>query len=169
MRRINLNKSIYSREETKFIVAQLKRSAQKGYLIPAPENNPYLLCAYKGVEAKGITPKWNVKLYKFNYKKQGHSLVCVDKLVLENLIHENYPSFIPPNLKVLRIDDAGWGFPLCGVMVGVCDEEEVLTATVPVEYFRADPPNHFATKKYLTKYAELALELMSNFDDIDVS
>ena len=163
MRRINLNKSVFSREEANFIVSKLKLAVKKGFLVSAPENNEYLICAYKGVEEKGITPKWNIKLYKFNHKKQGHSLVCVDKYVLENLIRENYTSFTPPDLQVLRIDDAGWGFPLCGVMVGVCDEEEVLTATVPVEYFRSDTPNHFATKKYLTKYAELALELINTF------
>ena len=41
-------------------------------------------------------------------------------------------AFIAPDLQVLRIDDAGWGFPLCGVVVGVCDEQNVKTAVVPV-------------------------------------
>ena len=164
MKQINLDKVVFSRKEIDFVVAKLRLAVQKGYLIPAPENNAYLICAYKGVEEKGITPKWNIKVYEYNHKKHGHSLVCVDKFVLEKLIQEDYESLIPPNLPVLRIDDAGWGFPLCGVMVGICNEKEVRTATVPIEYFRSDTPNHFATKKYLTRYAELALELINDVD-----
>jgi hypothetical protein len=78
-------------------------------------------------------------------------------------LEEDYDSFIPPELPVLRIDDAGWGFPLCGVMVGVSDEAEVKTAIVPIEYFRDDTLNHFNTKKYLKKYTSLALELIDDF------
>ncbi|MBN1561339.1 hypothetical protein JW998_13885, partial [candidate division KSB1 bacterium] len=71
---------------------------------------------------------------------------------------------LPPNIPVLRIDDAGWGFPLCGVMVGVSDEQKVMTATVPVEYFRNDTDKRFDSKKYLKKYSELAVELVNKFN-----
>ena len=161
---VNLDKSVFSREDVHFIVSKLRLAVRNGYLTQAHENNEYLIGAYKGVEEKGITPKWNIKIYHYNKKKHGHSLVCVDKYVLEKLVQEDYEDFIPPNLAVLRIDDAGWGFPLCGVMVGVCNEDEVRTAMVPVEYFRSDTQNNFSTKKYLIRYAELALDLINKFD-----
>jgi hypothetical protein len=82
-------------------------------------------------------------------------------LVLDRLICKDYGSFVPPALPVIRIDDAGWGFPLCGVMVGVSDEKNVCTAVVPVEYFRHDTRNAFHTKRYLKEYARLALELLN--------
>ena len=161
--RINLTKTVFTPRETGFIIAKLKQALEKGFVTRRSENNRYLLASFRGVEEKGITPKWNVKIYTYNSKKNGHSLVCVDKHVLDRLLEEDYNSFIPPNLRILRIDDAGWGFPLCGVMVGVSDEREVRTATVPVEYFRDDTKNRFCTKRYLKKYADLAIQLLDQF------
>jgi hypothetical protein len=160
---INLKKAYFTPEETNVIIDKLKGASEKGFVKSRFENNPYLLASYIGVEEKGITPKWNVKIYTYNRKKKGHSLVCVDKHILNRLLDKDYDSFIPPDLQILRIDDAGWGFPLCGVMVGVSDEREVRTAEVPVEYFRDDTPNHFLTKRYLKKYADLARQLLDQF------
>lgn len=160
---IDLAKTVFTPSETDFILDKLKRAAGKGFVISRTENNPYLLASFMGVEEKGITPKWNVKIYTYNRKAKGHSLVCVDKQVLSSLLDEDYGSFIPPDLQVLRIDDAGWGFPLCGVMVGVSDELSIQTAIVPVEYFRDDTENHFYTKRYLRKYADLAIQLIGQF------
>ena len=123
--RINLNNAVYSPEEIKFIVAKLHLAVQKGYLTPVAENNTYLLCSYKGVEQKGITPKWNIKIYEYNYKKRGHSLVCVDKYILDTLIQEDYERFIPPDLEVLRIDDAGWGFRKGTAQRPFCDWDAI--------------------------------------------
>lgn len=137
---------------------------KRGYIQKRFENNPYLVASYSGVEEKGITPKWNIKIYTYNKKKNGHSIVCVDNLVLNRLLEKEYDSFIPPNLPVLLIDDAGWGFPLCGVMVGVSDECKVKSAMVPVEYFRDNTENYFQSKKYLYKYSDLAIELIKQFE-----
>lgn len=161
--RINLTKTFFTPRETDFIIDRLKQASEEGFITSRSENNPYLLASYMGVEEKGITPKWNVKIYTYNTKKKGHSLVCVDTHVLGRLLDEDYDSFIPPDLQILRIDDAGWGFPLCGVMVGVSDEQKVQTATVPVEYFRDDTENHFRTKRYLKRYADLAIQLLDQF------
>jgi len=158
--RIDLTKAVYSPREARFIVAQLQQGEEKGYLEPRSENNPYLLASYKGVEARGISPKWNIKVYEYSLKTKGHSLVCVDKQALKKLLEEDYLYFTPPDLPVVRIDDAGWGFPLCGVMVGVADEQKVITGVVPVEYFRKDTVNHFQTKKYLQAYADMAVVLL---------
>jgi len=161
--RIDLTKAVFTPRETDFIIDRLKQAAERGFVTSRTENNPYLLASFTGVEEKGITPKWNVKIYTYNRKRQGHSLVCVDKHVLGRLLEEDYGSFIPPDLQVLRIDDAGWGFPLCGVMVGLSDEQEVQTAIVPVEYFRDEGENSFHTQRYLAKYADLAIHLLDQF------
>ena len=160
---IDLTKSIFTESETEFIIGRLKQASKRGFVTDKPENNPYLLASYTGVEGKGITPKWNVKIYSYNKKKKGHSLVCGDKYVLSRLLDEDYESFVPPNLRIMRVDDAGWGFPLCGVMVGVSDEEVVQTAVVPVEYFRDDAEHSFQTKEYLQRYTDLATQLLDQF------
>ena len=160
---IDLGKAVFTSRETDAIVDKLKQASEQGFVTSRTENNPYLLASFVGVEEKGITPKWNVKIYSYSSKKKGHSLVCVDKDVLAKLLAEDYDSFVPPDLQILRIDDAGWGFPLCGVMVGISDEETVQTAVVPVEYFRDDSDNPFQTKRYLKKYADLAIQLLDQF------
>lgn len=161
--RINLTKKIFTRQETNFIVDKLEQAEARGFVTRRSENNIYLLASFKGVEEKGITHKWNVKIYTYNVKKRGHSLVCVDKQVLGKLLAQDYDGFVPPDLQLLRIDDAGWGFPLCGVMVGVSDEQEVRTAVVPVAYFRDDTRDHFGTRRYLKKYTDLAIGLLEQF------
>lgn len=161
--KINLTKTIFTTQEINFISSRLKLAFEKGYLEKRRENNIYLLVSYKGVEQKGISPKWNIKIYKFSRKNNGHSIVCVDNHVLNILLEMDYDRFIPPNLRVLSIDDAGWGFPLCGVMVGVSDEKQVKTAMVPIEYFQNNGKNHFKSKKYLKVYADLAFQLLDQF------
>ena len=161
--RIDLSKSVFTARETKFILEKLNQALEEGFVGSKSENNPYLLAAYVGVEGRGITPKWNLKIYTFNKKKKGHSLVCVDIHILSKLLEGDYDSFIPPDLQVLRIDDAGWGFPLCGMAVGVSNEQKVQTGIVPVEYFRDDVDNHFQTKRYLKEYTDLAIQLLAQF------
>jgi hypothetical protein len=160
---INLNKRVFTSTETGFILDKLEQASVMGFIATRSENNPHLLKSYAGVEESGITPKWNVKIYAFNKKKKGHSLVCGDKNVLSVLLDEDYEALVTPNLQVIRIDDAGWGFPLCGVMVGVSDEKTVLTAIVPVEFFRNDTDNRFDEKHYLKYYADLAIRLLHTF------
>jgi hypothetical protein len=160
---INLSKRVFFREEADFIQDKLARASGKGLIVPKTENNTSLKVSYCGAEEGVITPKWNIKIYRYNKKKEGHSLVCIDMHVLEKLLEEDYESFVLPNLPVLRIDDAGWGFPLCGVMVGVSDEKNVLSAVVPVEYFRDDPEVGIQTGRYLVKYTELAMQVLAQF------
>lgn len=160
---INLSKKIFSRDETDFIQAKLARASEKGLIAPKTERNSSLKVSYCGAEEGVITPKWNIRIYRYNSKKEGHSLACIDMYILKKLLEEDYESFAIPNLPVLRIDDAGWGFPLCGVMVGVSDEKNVLSAVVPVDYFRDDPEVGIQTRKYLEKYTELALQVLARF------
>ena len=161
--KIDLTKNVFTPNEIDFIQDKLKQALDRGIVTRRSENNPHLVASFMGVEDEGITPKWNVKIYTYNKKKKGHSLVCVDKHILGRLLDDDYASFIPPDLQVARIDDAGWGFPLCGVMVGISDEPQIRTSVVPVEYFRDGGENGFQTKRYLKKYAELAIQLLDQF------
>lgn len=161
---IDLQKRFIPPKETERIIRKLEKAAKKGFISVRKENNVSLIASFKGVEAKGISPKWNVKIYKYNQKEKGHSLVCVDLQVLRILLEEDYERFTLPDLPLLRIDDAGWGFPLCGVMVGVSDEGEVMTAVVPVKYFQKGGEYPFSKGHYLSRYTELAIELLEKFD-----
>lgn len=161
--RIDLTKNVFTQSETDFIISKLEQASDRGFIADRVENNPHMLASFMGVKEKGITPKWNIKIYNYSRKRKGHSLVCVDKHVLGRLLDEDYDSFIPPSLQVVQIDDAGWGFPLCGVMVGLSDEQKVQTAVVPIEYFREDGENSFHTKRYLKEYSDLAIQLLDQF------
>jgi len=83
--RIDLTRTVFTPRETDFIIGKLKQASERGLIASRSENNPYLVASFMGVEERGITPKWNVKIYTYNKKKRGHSLVCVDKHVLGRL------------------------------------------------------------------------------------
>jgi hypothetical protein len=162
--RIDFTNNVFSPKKINYIIEKLKKAFKRGLITARKENNNHLLASFKGIEEKGISHKWNVKIYSYNTRKKGHSITCIDNYVLQKIVEEDYESFNPPShLKVLKIDDAGWGFPLCGVMVGVSNEDKVLSAVVPVEFFRNDKKNGFQTKKYLKKYASLGFQLVKDF------
>jgi len=161
---IDLTTGVVSPEAAKRLVRKLKAACEAGLLERRRERNDHLLASFEGRDDGPVSPKWNVKIYCYNRKKLGHSVVCVDRFVLERLVADDLASLTPSALPVLRIDDAGWGFPLCGVMVGVTDEREVRSAKVPVEYFRDRGPNRYETGRYLDVYLEEALKLLESFE-----
>ncbi len=161
--KLDLTRSVFTTSEAEFIIEQLGQASARGLVSARREDNPYLLAAYAGVEGRGTTPSWNVKIYAYSKKKKGHSIVCVDTFILGRLLDGDYDGLTPPDLPVLQIDDAGWGFPLCGVMVGISDGETVQTAIVPVEFFRTGNENGFHTKRYLDRYTDLALQLLGTY------
>jgi hypothetical protein len=131
----------------------LEKAVLNGHIVSRTENNPYLKFSYKGT-GELVSDKWNIKVYT------SGKVVCNDVDTLDDIINNKLAS---PNssLKLIQIDDAGWGFPLCGVMVGVTDGTKVLTNVVPVSYFQGKT---FKTKKYLKVYSELGLELVRTFE-----
>ena len=132
------------------IEEQLKKYAEKGILVPRTEKNQYLKVSYKG--AGGLVPdKWNVKIYT------SGSVVCVDMKILQDIAAGTLRA--PDESKaVLQIDDAGWGFCLLGVMVGVCDGKRVKTDVVDVSFFQ-DPA--YENKEYLREYARKGWNLVT--------
>jgi len=131
------------------MLGNLKAACAKGLIVPRTENNKYLDVSYKGAGGL-VSEKWNVKVYS------SGSVVTTDSVTLQNLCDG---SISPPDdrLRVIQIDDSGWGFPLCGVMVGVSDGERMMTAVVDVKWFR-EPL--FGTKGYLQEYSRLGREVM---------
>ncbi len=60
--RISLTKKVFTSQEADFIREKLKLASERGFVTRRFENNRYLLASYKGVDDKGISPKWNVKI-----------------------------------------------------------------------------------------------------------
>lgn len=156
---MNIQQSrLVSENQAKGIVLKLHKAASRGMVETRHENNIHLMASFKGVEPK-VSQKWNIKIFHYSYKKGGCSIVCNDWEVLENIFSERWNQFELPNLPVISIDDAGWGFPLCGVMVGASDGKKVVTDVVPVKYFQEG----FSGKDYIHVYAQKGAALLSHF------
>lgn len=127
----------------------LKTAHKNGLIVPRTENNKYLDISYKGTGGF-VSEKWNVKVYTTG------SVQTTDSETLRALCAG---ALLPPDesLRLLQIDDSGWGFPLCGVMVGVSDGTSMMTAVVDVKWFRA---GIFESKKYLEQYSILGRQVM---------
>ncbi len=149
---------IASPTEAKKLMASLAKAEARGLVAERQENNTFLMATFHGTGT--ITDKWNVKVYIHNRKKGGHSIVCNDEKVLRAIYNERWNEFEIPDLPVINFDDSGWGFPLCGIMVGASDEKQVFTDVVPVEYFRGDT---FQEQRYLTEYAMRGISLLDRF------
>jgi len=136
-------------QSTQAMETALVAHVAKGLIAPRTENNQYLKASYKG--AGGLVPvTWNVKIYS------SGAVVTTDEQTLMSMVNG---SLKEPNsrLKLLQIDDAGWGFPLCGVMVGISNGKEIMTAVVDVRWFKKGT---FESKAYLREYSKLARETM---------
>lgn len=149
---------LYSVSEIYDVVAPFLEAEKMGLIKTKEINNPYSEKAYVG-NGNDITNKWNVTFFKYSKSKQGISVVCNDWEIFDAIVSENWVYFESSNLPVISIDDAGWGFPLCGVMVGASDGQTVKTCVVPVEYFQGD---RFSGKSYLTACALAGAKLLSN-------
>ena len=127
----------------------LQKNCDLGIIIPRFENNIYLKVSYKGT-GKLVSQKWNIKIYT------SGAVVCNDFVTLNKLINNELK---PPSeaLKLIKIDDAGIGFPALGVMVGVCDDVKLESGMVNVSYFKEDT---FEKKLYLKEYSRLGLSIL---------
>lgn len=130
----------------------LANMALQGLIEPRTENNRYMKLSYKGTGGL-VSPKWNIKIYTTD------SIVCTDMEVVKSF-HEGRLVVPDSSLKLIQIDDSGWGFPLCGILVGLTNGNKVLTAEVSVSFFK---PGIFERKIYLQEYASKGLELMKKF------
>lgn len=123
---------------------------KKGYLTHRTENNQYLKVSYAGT-GDPISKKWNVKIYT------SGSVVTTDEKTLMDIVQG---TFKPQDttLKLIQIDDAGIGFPLGGVMVGVYDGTTIHTDTVDVSFFQG---SLFDSQRYLIEYAMRGIDIIT--------
>ena len=122
-----------------------------GQIVLRTENNQYLKVSYKG-SGKDISEKWNVKIYT------SGSVVTTDPTTLKKIVSGNFKA-PDKNLKVIQIDDAGIGFPLCGIMVGVTDGTNIWTDTVDVKFFQGD---YYKRKEYVKNYTDKGIKIINN-------
>lgn len=107
---------------------KLAELALKGLIASRSENNTYLKVSYRGTDGL-VSPKWNIKIYS------SGKVVCTDNVLLNDMLAGRLK--LPDSgLKLIQIDDAGIGFPLCGCMVGVCCDGRVVTDTISVSCFQ---------------------------------
>lgn len=128
---------------------RLQDLCSKGIIIPRTEKNPHLKVSYRGAGSL-VTTAWNIKIYT------SGTVVCTDGGLLKKMLDGG---LTPPDLSktCLQVDDAGVGFPLLGIMVGVTDGSVVKVGTVDVSFFR-DPA--YQDKSYLREYARKGWDLV---------
>jgi len=122
--------------------AALRNMVRAGLIVVRTENNKYLKLSYKGAGTL-ITPKWNIKIYT-----TGNG-ICSDVSVIKDFVGGRLK---PPDssLKLISIDDAGWGSSIGSVMVGAADGKRVVTDVLDISYFKPGP---FERQEYLEAYA----------------
>jgi hypothetical protein len=128
----------------------LQDFALTGRIVSRTEKNPYLKVSYRG-DGKDISEKWNVKIYKTG------SVVTTDEKTLLDITRGTF-KLPDSNLKVIQIDDAGIGFPLCGIMVGVTDGTTIWTDTVSVKFFQGEA---YEEKRYVKDYTQRGVQILS--------
>jgi len=117
------------------------------------EKTPYVVLSIRG-DGKRAPEKWNAKVYR---NKEGRlRLVTVDLRTLQDMLEGR----APVKKRIIQVDDAGWGFPIGGVMIGATDGMRVETAMVSVECFQGE---RFRRKEYLKKVADATLGLLERF------
>lgn len=121
------------------------------------ENNPYLVIHMRG-DGTRISENWHVKVFK-NGKGQL-KLVTTDPDMLRKILGEDVPTADGTEEPALYIDDAGWGFPLGGVMIGVSDGMRVESDVVDIKYFQGDA---FGNKAYMEAVGDMAVDLVNRF------
>jgi len=136
-------------QSTEKMESALRDLCTKGILQSRTERNPHLKVSYKGAGGE-VATSWNVKIYN------SGAVVTTDEHLLSSFSEGSYRE-PDRRLRVLQIDDAGFGFPLCGVMVGVANGSELMTAVVDVRWFRKAT---FDSKQYLKEYSRVAREVM---------
>lgn len=130
---------------------KLRKFCLAGHITPRTEKNQYLKLSYKGTDGL-VSSKWNVKIYTTG------SIVCNDGKLLQDILNDKLKA-PDKQLTVLQIDDAGVGFPLLGVMIGVSDGKTIETDTVDVKYFQK---GLFENKEYLKIFRDKGINIVYN-------
>jgi hypothetical protein len=115
------------------------------------DNSPYVVLSVRGDGARA-SRKWNARVYR---DKGGRlKLVTADLKTLQDMLEGRAPA---AKKRTVAVDDAGWGFPLGGVMIGASDHKKIETGLVPVDYFQGE---RFKRHEYLKYAAGVTLDLL---------
>jgi hypothetical protein len=109
--------------------------------------NPYVVLSVRG-DGKRAPEAWIATVYR-NDRGQL-KLVTTDFATLQKLL-PGEPK------RIIRVDDAGWGFPLGGVMIGATDGSRVETGLIDTRFFQGNP---FKAHAYLAEAARITLDLV---------
>jgi hypothetical protein len=114
------------------------------------ETNPYIVLSVQGDDTR-VSSKWTAQVYR---NGQGRlKLVTTDYHTLEQLLSGQ----VTARENIIKVDDAGWGFPLGGVMIGADRDGRIETGIVDVGFFQGEL---FRTHAYLEEAARVTLELV---------
>ncbi len=136
--------------DVKVIDPDVLRAIERLGLPCRREANPYIVLSVHGDDVR-VSSKWDARVYR---NAQGRlKLVTTDYHTLEQLLSGRAVA----RENVIRIDDAGWGFPLGGVMIGAENGGRIETGIVDVRFFQDEP---FRTHAYLDEAARVSIELV---------
>lgn len=82
-----------------------------------------------------VSGKWNVAYYQPAKGKSSRALVTRDVWTLANVLRRNREAFRVRS-RLVEIDDAGWGSPIGGTMVGVAMDGVLKTAVIEVGVYQ---------------------------------
>jgi len=117
--------------------------------------NPYVVLSVRG-DGVRASEKWNASVYRDSHGRL--KLVTSDLKTLQDMLDGRSS---PRKAKTVKADDAGWGFPLGGVMIGAQEGGRIETGLVPVEYFQGE---RFQRHEYLEKAAQVTVDLLKKLD-----
>lgn len=113
------------------------------------QRNPYVILSVQG-DGKRLPSSWVATVYRNS--KGDLKLVTTDYAALTKLL--------PADLrKTVQVDDAGWGFPLGGVMIGATDGRRIETGLIETRFFQGDL---FRAHAYLGEAARITAELLKH-------
>ncbi len=136
------------------VLSKLRKSP---YVEEFKPENEFVLAFFRGKGGK-VSKKWNVKIY-VNKESEPTKIVTNDWVTLKRIISGAINEEVEKE-KVIFIDDAGVGFPVGGVVLGVYEEpsKRFLFKRIPVKYFQGE---YWKQKKYLEFAAEKVNEMIT--------
>jgi len=153
-------KKLYSATELETIRAALDAACEAGVTRYDADRSAERRRLYCGT-GDPLSPKWNVQIYEPPPHRTTCRITSTDLGALSILVNEGIAALVPSDKKVVRIDDVGWGFPLCGVGIGAELDGRMERALLPVTFFRHDTgPNAYETGLYKRNYVVLGVALL---------
>jgi hypothetical protein len=114
------------------------------------EASPYIVLSVYGDDIR-VSSRWTARVYR---NAEGRlKLVTTDYHTLEQLLSGR----VSARENIIKVDDAGWGFPLGGVMIGAEQNGHMETGIVDVRFFQGEL---FRKHAYLEEAARVTLELV---------